>query len=95
MADDFDIPDLKPRWQSEYSRIRKLGSGNYWKGRKLEDEAARSKMSPFDLGAADHRSLLAAIEIHNPPPLAHPFTAGTPEAAEYDSGWNSVPRIRR
>jgi hypothetical protein len=92
-----DIRDFKPvdqRWQLEYSRIRKLGGGDYWKGRKLEDEAARSKMSPYARGAADRRSLMAATEMHNArPPIANPFAAGTPEGAEYDRGWNSLPGV--
>jgi hypothetical protein len=99
MADDFDIPDFKPvdqRWQLEYSRIRKLGGGDYWEGRKLEDKAARSKMSPYALGVADHRSLREATEMHNPrPPIACPFAAGTPEKAEYDRGWNAPPEPSR
>jgi hypothetical protein len=92
-----DIRDFKPgdqRWQLEYSRIRKLGGGDYWKGCKLEDEGARSKMSPYALGVADHRSLMAATEMHHArPSTANPFAAGTPERAEYDRGWNSLPHV--
>ena len=35
MTDDFDFPDFKPvgqKWREEYSRIRKLGRGDYWEG---------------------------------------------------------------
>src|SRR5271163_4919558 len=95
MENDPDIPDFKPvaqQWQIEYSRIRKLGDGDYRKGRKLEDEATRSKMSPYAVGVADHRSLREAIEMESADrPIACPFADGTPEKAEYNRGWDALP----
>jgi hypothetical protein len=85
--------DPKPvpqRWQLEYSRIRKLGGGDYWKGCGLEANDARSKMTHYALGMADHRSLRDATEMHNRrPPIACPFADGTREKAEYDRGWSA------
>lgn len=65
MTDDADFPDFKPvieQWRAEYGRIRKPGGGGYWAGWRLEEAAARSKMSPYALGIADHRSMREAIE---------------------------------
>jgi hypothetical protein len=48
MADDPDIPDFKPvdqHWQMEYGRLRKLGSGNYWEGCRLEEAAAEAQLA--------------------------------------------------
>jgi hypothetical protein len=95
MTDDADFPDLsRPigQWRTEYGRIRKLGGGDYWKGERLEDEAARSKTAPYALGLADHRSMRDAIERgdrHRPVPC--PFGDGTPEKAEYNRGWDALP----
>jgi len=93
MIDDPDIPGFKPvdqRWRLEYRRIRQLGGGDYWEGCGLEMKASRSRMSPYALGVADHRSLRAATEMHNRrPPIVCPFADGTPEKAEYDRGWNA------
>jgi hypothetical protein len=53
MTDDPDVPDFKPidqPWQLEYNRLRKLGGGDYWKGCRLAEQEARSKMSPYELG---------------------------------------------
>ena len=36
-------------------------------GYKLEEAEARSKMSPYALGVADHRALREAIEMHGSP----------------------------
>ena len=95
MANDPDIPDFKPvdqQWQMEYGRLRKLGGGNYWEGCRLEDVIARSKMTPYALGVADHRSLREANEMHDArQPIACPFADGTPEKAEYDRGWDTLP----
>jgi hypothetical protein len=86
MADD------RPQWRIEYGRIRKLGGGDYWKGERLEDEAARSTMSPYALGAADRQSWRDAKEMNAARrPIACPFADGTPEKAEYDRGWDSLP----
>lgn len=95
MTDDADFRGFKSadqQWRIEYGRIRKLGGGDYWKGEKLEDEAARSKMSPYALGLADHRSMRDAIERgdrHRPLPC--PFGDGTLEKAEYNRGWDALP----
>ncbi len=95
MDNDTDTPDFKPidqQWQTAYSRIRKLGGGDYWEGRKLEDEVARSNMSPYNLGVANHRSMRDAIEVHDTRnPVACPFADGTPEKAEYNRGWDALP----
>ena len=82
-----------PQWQIEYGRIRMLGGGDYWKGSRLEEAAARSKMSPYALGVADRRSLKSAIEMAHDAatPNVCPFADGTPEKTEYDRGWNSLP----
>jgi len=101
MTDDFDFPNFKPvgqKWREEYSRIRKLGRGDYWEGQRLEDKAAqskdksaRSKMSPFALGVADHRLLRDASETHNArPPFVRRFAEGTPDRLEYERGWNAA-----
>jgi len=94
MTDNNHLHDFKPpieRWRVEYGRIRNLGGGDYWKGEKLEDEAARSKLSPYALGLADHRSMRDATERRERRRhFACPFVAGTPEKAEYDRGWNSL-----
>jgi hypothetical protein len=90
MIDDADAPYFKPvqRWQLEYHRIRKLGGGDYWKGRRVE---ALLKMSPYDLGRANRRD-----EIHKiGRPIVCPFADGTPEKAEYDRGWNALLRGSR
>jgi hypothetical protein len=95
MTDDADFPGFKSvieRWRIEYGRIRKLGGGDYWKGQRLEDEAARSKMSPYALGLADHRSLRNALARGDRrKPVRCPFDDGTPEKAEYDRGWDALP----
>lgn len=65
MTDDADFPGFKPineQWRVEYGRIRKLGGGDYWTGCDLET-AARSKLSPYALGLADHRSMREATEV--------------------------------
>jgi len=94
MIDGPDVPDFKPVdqcWQLEYHRLRKLGGGNYWQGCRLEAKEARLKMSAYELGIADHRSLREATEMHNRrPPIACPFANGTPEKAEYERGWNAI-----
>jgi hypothetical protein len=80
---------IREEWRDEYSRIRKLGGGNYWVGSRLE--GFRGKMPPYALGVADHRSLREATEMHNARPLfVCPFAEGTPERAEYERGWNAV-----
>jgi hypothetical protein len=95
MTDDADLPDFKPaieQWRVEYGRIRKLGDGDYWAGCRLEEAAARSEMSPFALGFADHHSMREAIETGDKrtrPPC--PFHDGTPEKTEYDRGWDALP----
>ena len=95
MTNNAHFPGFKSvieQWRVEYGRIRKLGGGDYWKGEKLEDEAARSKMSPYALGLADHRSMRDATdrgEKHKP--LACPFDDGTTEKGEYDRGWDALP----
>ena len=95
MTDDADFPGFKSvieRWRVEYGRIRKLGGGDYWKGEKLENEAARSKMSPYALGLADHRSMREATERGDGrTSFSCPFDEGTPERAEYDRGWDAFP----
>jgi hypothetical protein len=92
MIDDPDVPGFKQvdqPWQLEYRLIRKLGDGDYWEGCRIE---ARLKMSPYELGAADHRSLRGATEMHNRrPPIVCPFADGTPEKGEYERGWNALP----
>lgn len=96
MTDDADFPGFKPgieQWRVEYGRIRKLGGGDYWAGYKLEEAEARSKMSPYALGVADHRALRETIEMHGTPyaPYVCPFADGTPDKAEYDRGWDALP----
>lgn len=97
MTDDADFPGFKSLiegWCVEYGRIRKLGDGDYWKGQRLEDDAARSKMSPYALGFADHRALREAIEGgHEREPISCPFADGTPEKAEYNRGWDALPLL--
>jgi hypothetical protein len=78
-------------WQKEYHRLRQLGCGDYWEGCRLEAKDARSKMSPFALGVADHRSLRDGTVLHNAPPILCPFAEGTPEKSEYDRGWDALP----
>lgn len=96
MTDDADYSDFKSvieAWRIEYGRIRKLGGGDYWAGCRLEEAAARSKMSPYALGLADRGALREAIEMHETPytPNVCPFAVGSPEKAEYDRGWNAFP----
>ena len=95
MTDGADFPGSKSvseRWRVEYGRIRKLGGGDYWKGQRLEDEAVRSKMSPYALGLADHRLMREATERGDErTPFPCPFDEGTPERAEYDRGWDALP----
>lgn len=95
MTDDADIPGFMPvdeQWRVEYGRIRKLGSGNYWAGCRLEEAAARSEMSPYALGLADRRSMREAIERGDKrKPFPCPFDDGTPEKAEYNRGWDALP----
>jgi len=92
---DADLPGFKPpieQWRLEYGRIRKLGGGDYWAGCRLEEAAARSKMSPYALGLADHHSTQDAIEKGGrPKPIPCPFDDGTPEKAEYNRGWDALP----
>ena len=93
MTDNADFRGSKlviERWRVEYGRIRKLGGGDYWKGEKLEDEAARSKMSPYALGLADHRAMREAAERGDGGTSSPcPFDEGTLERAEYDRGWDA------
>jgi hypothetical protein len=95
MTDDTDFPDFKPvieQWRIEYGRIRKLGGGDYWAGCRQEEAAARSEMSPYALGLADHRSMREAIERGDKrKPFPCPFADGTPEKAEYNRGWDALP----
>jgi hypothetical protein len=86
------MTDDRLAWRVEYSRLRKLGGGDYWKGQRLEDEAARSKMSPYALGLDDHRSMREAIERRDTNrSIPCPFDDGTPEKAEYNRGWDALP----
>jgi len=65
MTKAADVPGFKPvdqQWRIEYGRIRKLGDGDYWEGCRFEDTEARSKMSPYALGLADHHSMRGAVE---------------------------------
>lgn len=93
--DDDNFPDFKPaieQWRAEYGRIRKLGGGDYWNGQRLEDEATRSRMSPYALGLADHRLMREATERGGGQrPFPCPFDEGTPEKAEYNRGWDALP----
>jgi hypothetical protein len=95
MTNDADFPYRKPaieQWRIEYGRIRKLGGGDYWAGYRLEEAAARSEMSPYALGLADHHSMRDAIERGGrPKPIPCPFDDGTPEKAEYNRGWDALP----
>jgi hypothetical protein len=97
MTNDANFPGFKRRvteqWRIEYGRIRKLGGGDYWAGYRLEEAAARSKMSPYALGVADRRALREAIEMHEIPYTSNvcPFADGTPEKTEYDRGWDARP----
>jgi hypothetical protein len=94
MIDDPDVPGFKQidqPWQLEYRLIRKLGGGDYWEGCRSAAQEARSKMSPYELGTADHRSLRHATEMHNRrPPIRCPFADGTREKVEYERGWNAL-----
>jgi len=98
MIDDADIPGFKPvieQWRIEYGRIRKLGGGDYWAGYRLEEAAARSAMSPYALGLADHRSMRDAMERGDgPKPISCPFDEGTPEKTEYNRGWDALLPLR-
>jgi hypothetical protein len=79
-------------WQIEYHRLRRLGGGDYWAGYEIDAVDARSKISPYALGVADHRSLtVVAALLHNAPPVQCPFADGTPEKAEYNRGWDAFP----
>ena len=95
MTDDADFPDFKPaieQWRLDYGRIRKLGGGDYWAGCSLEEAAARSEMSPYALGLADHHSMREATERGDgPKPIPCPFDDGTPEKVEYNRGWDALP----
>ncbi len=94
MTHDDDFPDFKPlveQWRLEYGRIRKLGGGDYWAGYRLEEAAARSDMSPYALGLADHRLVRDALERGDKPkPPSCPFDDGTSEKAEYNRGWDAL-----
>jgi hypothetical protein len=95
MTDDTDFPDFKPaieQWRVEYGRIRKLGGGDYWAGYRSEEAAARSEMSPYALGLADHHSMREAIERGDKQKsFPCPFDDGSPEKAEYNRGWDALP----
>lgn len=95
MTGDADFPDFHPvvePWRIEYGRIRKLGGGDYWAGYRLEEVAARSEMSPYALGLADHCSMRDAGERGDKrKPFPCPFDDGTPEKAEYNRGWDALP----
>ncbi|HXC27096.1 MAG TPA: hypothetical protein VNV38_04005 [Stellaceae bacterium] len=95
MTDDADFPYFKPvieQWRVEYGRIRKLGGGDYWVGCRLQEAAARSEMSPYALGLADHLSMREAVKRGDKlEPLPCPFDDGTPEKAEYNRGWDALP----
>jgi hypothetical protein len=95
MTKDAGFSGFKPvdqQWRIEYSRIRKLGGGDYWEGCRLEDIEVRSKMSPHALGLADHHSMRGAIERGDrSKPIPCPFDEGTPEKAEYNRGWDDLP----
>jgi hypothetical protein len=98
MIEDPDVSGFMPvqPWQLEYSRIRRLGGGDYWKGCRIEAQEARSKMSPYELGISDHRSLRDATETHSRRPvIVCPFPDGTPEKLEYERGWNAPPPRRQ
>jgi hypothetical protein len=82
MPDDL----VGQQWLEEYSRVRKLGVGDYWAGCRLQIKAARSKISPFNRGVADHLSLRAATS-NGRPPYVCPFAEDTPEKVEYERGW--------
>ena len=94
MTDDADFPDFKPvdeQWRVEYGRIRKLSGGDYWTGCRLE-AAARSQMSPYALGLADHRAMREAIGRGDKREgFPCPFDDGTSEKAEYNRGWDALP----
>jgi hypothetical protein len=98
MMDDADIPGFKSvieQWRIEYGQIRKLGGGDYWAGFRLEEAAARSAMSPYALGLADHRSMRDAMERGDRPrPVPCPFDDGTPEKTEYNRGWDALLPLR-
>ena len=95
MTEDDNFPAFKrviEQWRVEYGRIRKLGGGDYWEGTRLEQAAARAEMSPYALGLADHHSMRNAIERGDrAKPIPCPFDDGTPEKAEYNRGWDTLP----
>ncbi len=88
--DDNAFPGLNGRnreRQREYRRLKNLGGGDITKGRAIEAEERRSKMSPYDLGVEDAYSRLAALRKYNVrSPDRCPFIKGSPEEAEYDRG---------
>lgn len=77
--------------QREHRRLKRLGGGNSWEGRRIEDEKRRSKMSPYALGKEDAMVQKSAVEIYNTrPPGRCPFAKGTLEETEYDRGWTDA-----
>jgi hypothetical protein len=82
--------------QREYRRVRKLGNGDITRGRAIEAEQRRSKMSPYDLGVEDAYSRLAALRTYNVrSPERCPFFEDSPEEAEYDRGWQDTMQKQR
>ncbi len=92
MPSDRDATNSRQRErQREYRRLKKLGGGDYYAGRRIETEERRSKMSPYDLGEEDARTQKSAVEMYNArPPIQCPFLSGTPEETEYDCGWKDA-----
>lgn len=92
MSSDRDATNSRQRERKrEYRRLKKLGGGDYYEGRRIATEERRSKMSPYDLGVEDAVTQKSAVEIYNArPPKQCPFLSGTPEEAEYDRGWKDA-----
>ncbi len=86
-----DLNEHNRERQREYRRIKKLGGGDIYRGRAMEAEERRSKMSPYDVGSEDACSRLAALEMYNAcPSESCPYSKGSSEEAEYDRGWQAT-----
>jgi hypothetical protein len=77
-------------YMRNYHRLKRLGGGDYDRGKAIERAERRSEMSPYDLGTEDATVHAVAVDMHNArPPKACPFPKGTAEEAEHDRGWSA------
>ena len=87
----FETSERARERQREYRRLKKLGGGDYEKGRRIENEARRPKMSPYDLGVEDaDLQKYAVVRYNSRPPARCPFAKGSHEEVEYDRGWRDA-----